>query len=281
MRARLACLLCVCAALWPSIGGQAAPNNGVIPNFAPDASTSWIPDRPTGDEFLPPLSGLGPVRSAKDHLYIPNGQGQPTYRIADLANPNLKPWVIERLKQVNDGVLAGHVPFAAKERCWPAGVPAFHVFRRVELVYFIQTPKEVLIIHEADSQVRHVHLNVPHSAHPASSWYGESVGHYEGDELVVDTIGLNDKTLIDNYGTPHTDKLHVVERFKMIDSGKTLEVLITVDDPDAFNQPWSARQRFRRVADRGPLIEEPCAENNFTYFGFDVLPIPTADRPDF
>jgi len=169
MRARLACLLCVCAALWPSIGGQAAPNNGVIPNFAPDASTSWIPDRPTGDEFLPPISGLGPVRSAKDHPYIPNGQGQPTYRIADLANPNLKPWVIERLKQVNDGVLAGHVPFAAKERCWPAGVPAFHVFRRVELVYFIQTPKEVLIIHEADSQVRHVQMNVPHSAHPASS----------------------------------------------------------------------------------------------------------------
>jgi hypothetical protein len=267
--------------LWPNLAGHAAPNNGVIPNFAPDANTSWIPDRPTGDEFLPPLSGLGPVRSAKDHPYIPNGQGQPTYRVADLTNPNLKPWVIERLKKVNDGVLAGRVPFAAKERCWPAGVPAFHVFRRVELVYFIQTPKEVLIIHEADSQVRHVHMNVPHSAHPASSWYGESVGHYEGDELVVDTIGLNDKTLIDNYGTPHTDRLHVIERFKMIDSGKTLEVLINVDDPDAFNQPWSARQRFRRVADRGTLIEEPCAENNFTYFGFDVLPIPTAERPDF
>ena len=281
IRAVRTCLLCASAALWATLAGHAAPNEGAIPNFAPDSSTSWIPDRPAGDEFLPPLSGPGPVSSAPNHPYIPNGQGQPTYRIADFGNPILKPWVIERLKKVNDGVLAGRVPFAAKERCWPAGVPAFHVFRRVELVYFIQTPKEVLIIHEADSQVRHVHMNVPHSAHPASSWYGESVGRYEGSDLVVDTVGLNDKTLIDNYGTPHSDKLHVVERFKIVDGGKTLEVLITIDDPDAFNLSWSARQRFRRVTDRGPLMEEPCAENNFTYFGFDVMPIPTADKPDF
>ena len=111
MRSVLACLFCASAALWPVLSGHAA--GGLIPNFAPDDSTSWIPDRPTGDEFLPPLSGLGPVGSAKDHPYIPNGQGQPTYRIADVTNPNLKPWVVERLKQVNDGVRAGRVPFAA------------------------------------------------------------------------------------------------------------------------------------------------------------------------
>ena len=82
----LACLLFAFAALWPAGAGQTAPNDA-IPNFAPDSSTSWIPDRPAGDEFLPPLSGPGPVRSAKDHPYVPNGQGQPTYRIADLGNP--------------------------------------------------------------------------------------------------------------------------------------------------------------------------------------------------
>src|ERR1700693_5914411 len=119
------------------------------------------------------------------------------------------------------------------------------------------------MIFSGNAEVRHIRLNASHSADPKPSWYGESVGHYEGDTLIVDTIGLNDKTLIDNYGTPHTDKLHVVERFKMVDGGKTLEVSITVEDVDAFNLPWSARQRFSKVVDRGPLIEEPCAENNF------------------
>src|SRR6266567_1176088 len=92
----VACLVCACAALWPILAPHAVAG-GVIPNFAPDSLTSWIPDRPAGDEFLPPLSGPGPVRSAPGHPYIPNGQGQPTYRIADLGNPILKPWVIERL----------------------------------------------------------------------------------------------------------------------------------------------------------------------------------------
>ena len=63
---------------------------------------------------------------------------------------------------------------------------------------------------------------------------GESVGHYEGDELVVDTIGVNEKTFVDNYRTPHTDKMHVVERFKLLDGGKTLQDRITVDDPGAL-----------------------------------------------
>ena len=71
-----------------------------------------------------------------------------------------------------------------------------------------------------DFQLRRVYLNEPHSANPKPSWYGESVGHYEnGDTLVVDTIGMNDRTYVDNYRTPHTTQLHVVERFKLVDGG--------------------------------------------------------------
>jgi len=79
------------------------------------------------------------------------------------------------------------------------------------------------------------------------SWFGESVGRYEGDTLVVDTVGMNDKTYIDSYRTPHTEKLHVVERFRMIEGGKTLEVKVHVEDPGAFTTPWDAIQRYRRV----------------------------------
>ena len=145
---------------------------------------------------------------------------------------------------------------------------------------FLQTPKEVTIVEEHDQQVRHIHMNVPHSAHPALSWYGESVGHYEGDTLVVDTIGMNDKTSVDNYRTPHTTALHVVERFRLIDGGKTLQAAITVDDPGAFNMPWSAVQRWRRQPDR-PLAELVCAEDGGGYFNNGVRPIPQAVKPDF
>ena len=101
----------------------AAEASAAIPNFAPDSRTGWIPDRPTGDDFLPPAGGPGPVMSAKDHPYVPNGRGQqPTYRIADLSNPILQPWAIERMRKANDEVLA------EKSRTSPgsdAGRPAF------------------------------------------------------------------------------------------------------------------------------------------------------------
>jgi len=100
----------------------------------------------------------------------------------------------------------------------------------------------------------------------------------EGQELVVDTVGLKTGlSFIDMYRTPHSEKLHVVERWKMIDDGKMLQVDIKVDDPDTFNEPWSAIQRYRRVQPR-QLGEEACAENNTQLFDYRV---PVADKPDF
>src|SRR6266702_5445239 len=88
-------------------GAARAAEAGAVPNFAPDRSTAWIPDRPTGDDFLPPASGPGPVMSPKDRPYVPNGRGQQsTYRIADVTNPILKPWAVEQMKKANDAVVA-------------------------------------------------------------------------------------------------------------------------------------------------------------------------------
>jgi hypothetical protein len=273
-----AALLGTCTMIGVRANARQGP--GAIPNFAPDDSTAWLTDRPMGDDFLPPPSGPGPVMSQKDHPYIPNGAGQPTYRVADIGNPILKPWAAAQMKNANDAVLAGKVPFLARERCWPAGVPGFLVDTRNNLLYLIQTPTEVTIIHQLDQQTRHVYLNVPHKAGIAPSWYGDSVGHYEGDTLVVDTIGLNDRTFVDNYRTPHTTSLHVVERFRLIEGGKTLEATVTVEDPGAYNMPWRAVQRWRRLH-RAPMVEEPCAENNGNYFNYDVKPIPQAREPEF
>jgi hypothetical protein len=274
-----ASLLCA-AAPGPTLAAEGTKHEAApIPNFAPDPSTAWTLNRPAHDDFLPPPSGPGPVLADKAHPYVPNGQGQPTYRVADLTNPILKPWVIEQMRKANEEVLAGKIPFIARERCWPAGVPGLDIYNRGQPVHFIQTPKMVVYINELYAQMRHIYLDVPHSEHVTPSWHGESVGHYEGDELVVDTIGLSTRTFVDNYRTPHTEQMHVVERFKMIDGGNTLQVFVTVDDPGAFNMPWSAIQTWRRVS--VPLIEDVCEPNNVWYFGYEVAPLPHADKPDF
>src|SRR5205814_4286401 len=148
-----------------------------------------------------------------------------------------KPWAKEVMRKYNQDVLNGHRAFSSQSRCWPGGTPGQLLFP-AEPIFFVQTPKEVWIIWQRQQEVRRIYLNVPHSRNPKPSWFGESVGHYEGDELVVDTIGFNDKGELDNWGTPHTDALHVTERYKMSSDGKMLRVTFTVDDPKTFNQPW-------------------------------------------
>jgi hypothetical protein len=237
---------------------------------------------PVNDDFQPPLSGPGPVLSDPAHPYYSNQAGrQPTFRIADLTNPILQPWAAERLRKTNEETRAGKPPFSPRETCWFAGVPGYDVFSRLRPVYFLQTPTQVTIINEGDAQVRRVYLNVPHSANPKPSWYGESVGHYEnGDTLVIDTIGLNAKTFVDLYLTPHTEKLHVVERFKLAPDGKMIELTITVEDEGAFTTPWSARQTYNREP-QAKMEEAICAENNVDMFNHGYVPPPEAGKPDF
>jgi hypothetical protein len=148
-------------------------------------------------------------------------------------------------------------------------------------VYFLQTPKMVTLIWQEDHMVRHIYLTDKHPANVKPSWFGDSIGHYEnGDTLVVDTIGLNTKTFVDQFRTPHTDKLHVVERYRLIDGGKAIEAIATVDDPGAFTTAWRGMQRYRRV-EQGPMQENVCAENNEGFFELAADPIPTAAKPDF
>ena len=250
-----------------------------IPDFYSN-NVGWIG---IGNELEPPADGLGPVSSHPDHPYINNAEAARTgaaanFRVADISNPILKPWVVESLAAQNEVALSGAATFDQKTRCWPPGVPSFHL-NPVLPIYFLQTSDEVWMMLEPNHEVRRVMMNQAHSDSPEPSWYGESVGHYEGDTLVIDTIGFNDITDIDNYRTRHSTKLHIVERIRTIDNGSVLEITIQIEDEGAFTAPWSAIRRFRRV--NQPIIETVCAENNETYFHFDVMPIPQDDTPDF
>jgi hypothetical protein len=270
----------------PAIGAE----NAGVPDFSTDSRAGWIAGvpngvSPVGQDFLQPPSGPGPVTFDKAHPYVDSAVSrktgaQPTLRIADLSNPILQPWVREELRKVNQRALTALIMFTPKERCWPIGVPGFLLYP-VTPIYFLQTPKEVVMIWEEDHMARHVYLTDQHSPDVKPSWFGESIGRYEnGDTLVVDTIGLNARTFVDSFRTPHTEQLHVVERFRIVEGGKALEVDVHVEDPGAFTTPWNALQRYRRVA-QGPLREQVCAENNDKFFSYDVEAIPQADEPDF
>src|SRR5215471_15046565 len=256
----------------------------VIPDFATTDKTGWVLDRTFGvDDLLPPpMGGPGPVTFDRAHTYVPNGRGpQPTYRVADLSNPILQPWTIPSMKKANDEVLAGKVPFRARERCWPVGVPGFDAYSPIESFFFYQTPEKVVIIAQAGPEIRHIYLNVTHSKGMKPSWYGESVGHYEnGDTLVIDTIGISAKSFLDNYRTPHTDQLHVVERLKLAADGQTVDVSVFVEDPGAFRMPYTAVQRWRRT-ENAPIVTHQCNENNGDFFNQGLMPLPEATKPDF
>jgi hypothetical protein len=259
---------------------QAAMAASAPPVFSPTARTAWVG---IGIGALLPVPGSPkPIGQDPAHRYISNDESgvtgqQPTQRISDVSNPNLKQWAKDLMKRDNDEVLAGKFAFTARSSCKPGGVPGFDVLLGGAL-FILQQPKEVTMIFSGNAEVRHIWLNASHSAKPKPSWYGESVGHYEDDTLVVDTIGLNDKTFLDNYRTPHTGKLHVTERWRLIEDGKKLEILMTIDDPDTFNQPWQALRQYDRV--NRTLSEDICSENNINPFGanFDT---PVAEKPDF
>ena len=256
-----------------------AQGREATPDFSSDLA-GWVGLNGGGPYFeADPGRQPGPVVSDPDHPFVPNGVGaQPTFRIADLSNPNLMQWAKDVMKKDIDEVLAEKKSaFTAQSSCQPAGVPGFMAYGGGNPIVFLQTPNEVLLYHTGTHQIRHVYMNVPHTANPKPSWYGESVGRYEGDTLVIDTIGLNDKTFADIYRTPHTDKMHVVERWRLVEGGTMMESVFTVDDPGTFYKPWTAMRRYRKITQEP--IENICAENNSVNI-FDYH-VPSAAKPDF
>ncbi len=261
------------------VASAAAQQTAAPPDFSSNLA-GWVGLNGTGPFFESVPGRVPPVTSDPAHPFVPNAAGlgtQPTFRIPDLSNPNLKPWVKERMKKDTDDILARKKPaFSAQSSCWPAGVPFFMGYGGPDPLVFIQTPKQVRIMWREDNQTRRIAMDAPHSTNPKPSWYGESVGHYEGDTLVVDTIGLNDRTVVDIYRTPHSEKLHVVERWRMLYGGQGMEVIFTVDDTDAFYEPWSGMRRYRRVQQTG--YEKICAEGNRHLFDWRM---PMAEKLDF
>ena len=214
-------------------------------------------------------------------------------------NEYLKPWVVELLERDQLVTSSGRTLVTPHSICYPESIP--YVYGGTQ-VHIIQTPDEITIIYGDQGQWRTIYMNVPHSDPVVPSWWGESVGHFEGDTLVIDTVGLavNPQSgSMGRYGTPHSDRLHLVERWRflrdgetstappprndsfdadaVIEGGKHLRLTFTLDDPIAYRKPWSVTLDYYGLSSR--IREYGCAENSRFW---DLTPLlPTAVIPDF
>jgi hypothetical protein len=262
-------------------GSAQAAAKDKIPQLS-GSDLGWI----SAGGFLDPPSGAGhgPMKMDPAYPFHGNldGPGRVTPAIAYTKDPVLKPWAAAQMQAANDEVLSGKrgLAFTAQSTCHPGGVPG-QLLYPIEPMYFVQTPKKVWMIWQRDHMVRRIYMTDGHSETVKPSWFGESIGHYEnGDALVVDTIGLQTRnSFIDNLRTPHSEKEHVLERYKISADGTMLEAAVTVEDPDAFNEPLHMIKRWRRSGN--PHLETVCSENNGDHFGKNLFPIPQADTPDF
>jgi hypothetical protein len=271
----------------------------------PDFSGTWAHPYLTG--FEPPASGPGPVRNRSRRR---DGIANFQQLVGDYTNPILQPWAAEVVRKHGEISLAGQGYPTPSNQCWPGGVP--YVFWDFLLQIF-QRPDHILMIYRQGHELRRVRMNEPHPAQVAPSWYGDSVGHYEGDTLVIDTIGIKvgPFAMVDMYGTPHSPALHVVERYRLLEyadakdaldrnakensyipatgatgvveidptyRGKVLQLHFTVEDAGVLTRPWTATITYR--PNIGPWAEVICAENLQWYSGMDSA-VPHADKPDF
>jgi hypothetical protein len=279
------------AAMVACVAGNAwAEAPGKIPELTPPDGFAWTPLTVNGGIarygtgwFDPPAGMRGPIKQHPDYPLRGNDTGRPTPALGNWKDPILKPWAAEQMRVSNEELLTGKVgmPFLAQSRCWPGGVPG-QLLWTTEPVYFIQKPKQVWMFWQRDQWVRRIAMTDQHSEDLKPSWYGESIGHYENGELVVDTAGLaaHKNSYLDMFRTPHTEKLHVVERYKVTADEKFLEALVKIEDEDTFNEPIYATKRWRK--DRNKWVESICAENsNQNYFNANLRPIPQATRVDF
>jgi hypothetical protein len=277
----------------PMIVWPAAPAEGAA--SVPDLTGAWARSTFALEQ---PASGPGPLRNP-GNVY----KGAPAY-----TSPLLKPEAARVVKQRYESTLAGKPFPTPSSTCWPMVAPLIF---RVQGMQLLQQQDHVTFIYMQDHEVRHVRLNAQHPAKVTPSWHGDSIGHYEGDTLVIDTIGVKvgPVAIVDQAGTPYSEALHVTERYRLISyeetkkalernveangppatnqaaaidpeyRGKGLQVAFTVIDENVFTTPWSGFATYSKADDL--WTENVCAENTFEYYNNRDTPAPKAERPDF
>jgi hypothetical protein len=172
--------------------------------------------------------------------------------------PPLQPWASEILEKRIKASQTGEPVTTTFVQCLP-GIPAM-LFGGPYPIQILENPGQVTMLFEEQNHYRIIYLNGKLPDDPDPTFLGHSVGHWEGDTLVVDTIALTERTPIDRVGTPHSDALRLKERYRRI-APDQLSVTVTLDDPKAFTRPWDVQLVYRPVAANVKMTEYIC-ENN-------------------
>jgi len=307
--------LAVLATLSLALGEEVAPTTaraaGDTQNATPIPDFSGIWAHPYFPGFEPPASGAGPILNrSRLHGGPRDGIGNANQFVGDYTNPILKPQAADVVRKHGEISLTGATYPTPSNQCWPSGVPYIFFQHGLQM---IQQPDKISFLYLRNHEIRQVRLNQPHPAKLTPSWYGDSVGHYEGDTLVVDTVGVKTGpfSMVDMYGTPFSPALHVVERYRLLEyadakgaidrnskenirfgpgvqslefdpnyRGKHLQLQFTVDDAGVFTMPWTATITYS--VPTGIWEEHVCAESRLGNFSTGrEAAVPTADAPDF
>ena len=217
--------------------------------------------QPTGDATRGARTPTGPAPRTAD--------GKP-----DLSGLWQRPYVPDMTKDGKDQKGAGDLPFTAwgaeawksydaakgdyTGSCLPFGL--MRSMNSPDPIQIMQSPKYVALLYEQNTWFHVIPVDGRAHREVEPTWFGDSVGHWEGDTLVVDTVNFNGRTRLDTIGHPHSDQLHVIERFTRTDAGH-IAYEVTVDDPKTFTKPWKNTRTFTFRSD-WEIMEYSCEENN-------------------
>lgn len=228
----------------------------------PPQETSKLP-APQHSANVPDLSGNWAIRPGATSWDPSDPGGKNPERLP------MTPWALERLR-------AAKPPFGANQSfepndphqrfCDPPG--PLRMYSYPWQFTIVQTPAQVYMLFEYLHVWRGITMNRPHPKDVDSTWLGDSVGHYEGDALVIDTIGYNDKTWLDMVGHPHSDQLHTIERLRRLDHN-TLELELTIEDPKAYTQSFTSKKSFQLSA--FPMGETMCSLSEDQSFQKNIM----------
>jgi hypothetical protein len=271
--------------------------------------------------FEPAEAGPQPLRNLRrvgPDASKPVVVGDPVPLVGDYMNPILRPEAAAVVKQRGEMSASGHDFPDPSNQCATYSPPfLFTIQLGMQL---LQRASDVVILYNQNEQIRHVRLNAAHPRELKPTPMGDSIGHYEGDTLVVDTVGVQVEpwTTADRFGTPQSEAMHVIERYRLIDAReaqdalilqekrdgcvcggtgssafepgngaapidrtytKGLRVEVRIEDPKVFTTPWTANVTYMHV--KRAWGEGVCAENNTDVLHQGFEHVPTAARPDF
>jgi hypothetical protein len=238
-------------------------------------ATGWVP--PKTADGQPDIQGVYTGESWIATLYalpfgIEFGSANRIPAKSPIVDPSngelpLQAWVTERRKPLADvnwgrAAASGPASIDPQTRCLPAGVPRANYSTPYNGYHILQRPGSVIIFSEWNHLYRIIPIDGrPHLGASIHLYMGDSRGHWEGNTLVVDVTNFNDKTWLDMSGTVHSDELHVVERFTIVDPN-TINYQATIEDPKVFTRPWTLAIVRKRAEQGYELFEYACQEGN-------------------